>query len=102
MADFPTRVREDRRLVVLRTLALDTDYRLNERLLQAALSASGHDVSQDQLRTELDWLAEQELLAIESTGQLRIVTLTRRGLDVAAGRSRTSGVARPLPGDEPL
>lgn len=102
MIEFVDRAREDRRLVILRTLALDGDYRLNERLLSVSLESMCYDLSIDLLRAELVWLAEQDLVTLQEHGSIRIISLTPRGLDVAAGRARAYGVARPLPGDQHL
>lgn len=100
---FESYLNADARLVLLRTLAQDSDYRLNDRLLAVAARGLGHDLSFDRLRVQLSWLAEQELLTLETgAGGVQIATLTERGLDVAAGRARVPGVARPEPGAEAL
>lgn len=89
---------EHQRLVVLQVLEEDADYAKNETVLQAALSALGHGISGDRLRTELAWLSEQGLVAVEAVAGMQVAKLTRRGEDVALGRSRVPGVARPRPG----
>ncbi|WP_335342335.1 hypothetical protein [Sedimenticola hydrogenitrophicus] len=76
----------------------DVDYAQNEIVLQGALSAVGHGISSDRLRTELAWLTEQGLISVENVAGLQVAKLTRRGEDVALGRSRVPGVARPRPG----
>ena len=91
-------VAADRRLVVLRLLEQAPDYRGNAYLLQSALTTFGHTVGMDRLATELAWLEEQGLLAVETVGSVTIATLTQRGADVAAGRSVVPGVKRPAPG----
>lgn len=88
----------DQRLVLLQILEEDVGYAHNETVLQHALGAMGHGVSSDRLRTELAWLAEQGLITIEHVGNLQVVKLTNRGEDVALGRTRVPGVARPRPG----
>jgi Fe2+ or Zn2+ uptake regulation protein len=88
----------DRRLVVLKLLEAAGGYRANAHLLQSALEGFGHSVSLDRVCADLDWLAEQGLLTVEHTGSVAIATLSQRGLDVAAGRSRVTGVKRPRPG----
>lgn len=92
--------REDRRLCVLRFLAEDSDYKLNDSMLDDALTAIGHAVSRDALRADLHWLAEQGLVTNEQlmAGRVWVVTLTGRGADVAAGRATHPGVKRPRPG----
>lgn len=74
----------------------------NDSLLAAVLADMGHAVSRDRLRATLAWLAEAGLLATREllAGEMRLVvaTLSERGADVAAGRARAPGVARPAPG----
>ena len=89
---------EHLRLAILQILEQDSDYAHNETVLQAALSAVGHGVSADRLRSELAWLAEQGLLVVEDAGGLQVAKLTRRGGDAAMGRTNVPGVARPRPG----
>lgn len=90
-------VRADQRLSLLQALAEDPDYSHNEHVLAALLQSLGHGVSRDQLRTELSWLAEQGLIKLDQA-ELYVARLTARGEDVAQGRSRVPGVARPRPG----
>jgi repressor of nif and glnA expression len=89
-------VEADMRLVILQVLEEDPDYSHNERILQAALERVGHGISSDRLRTELRWVEEQGLVTIDDVG-LFVVKLTHRGEDVALGRARVDGVARPRP-----
>ncbi|UTW12946.1 VpaChn25_0724 family phage protein [Marinobacterium rhizophilum] len=95
---FDTFEQEDRRLVILRLLAEDADYRVNSSILQQGIELYGHSVSRDKLHTELHWLAEQDLLKCEPINSVLIVTLTQRGLDVAQGKAVVPGVKRPGPG----
>ena len=88
---------EDRRLVILRLLAEDADYRINSSLIQRGLDMYAHAISRDALHTELHWLQEQGLVTLESLNSVLIVTLSHRGLDVAQGRAVVPGVKRPGP-----
>ena len=94
---FSDFARERRRLSALQLLAEAPEYSHNDAVLRAGLSAVGHPVSADALRADLAWLAEQGLAAVEAVGEVRVVRLTERGEDVAAGRARCPGVARPRP-----
>ena len=89
---------EDQRLAVLQALEQDPDYSHNEHVLGRVLQAVGHGISSDLLRTHLSWLAEQGLITTDDRAGLVVAKLTRRGEDVALGRSRVPGVARPRPG----
>ena len=91
-------IAEHVRLAVLQVLEQDAQYAHNETVLQAALSAVGHGVSADRLRSELAWLAEQGLLAVSDVGGLQVAKLTARGGDVVLGHAQIPGVARPRPG----
>ncbi|WP_241364227.1 VpaChn25_0724 family phage protein, partial [Pseudomonas aeruginosa] len=72
-------------------------YQANSSVLHAVLSQWGHDPSRDQVKGELRWLEEQQLVKIEdvSNGAVLVAKLTERGADVAAGRARVDGVKRP-------
>ena len=89
---------EDMRLVLLRMLAEDADYKINTSILQQGLELYGHSISRDKLHTEIAWLSEQELVSAEQLNTVQVVTLTQRGLDVAKGRSVVPGIKRPGPG----
>ncbi len=89
---------EHLRLAILQLLEQDVDYAHNEIVLQGALEQLGHGVSFDRLRSELAWLGEQGLLVVTDVAGLQLAKLTRRGSDVAGGRTRVPGVARPRPG----
>ncbi|ENX02669.1 hypothetical protein F900_01115 [Acinetobacter modestus] len=89
-------LKEDMRLVVLRSLSELPTYRSNSSVLHDFITRYGHSFSRDQLRTELHWLAEQGLLEIEENlGTVFVVKLTERGADVAKGLVITHGVKRP-------
>jgi Fe2+ or Zn2+ uptake regulation protein len=98
MSSFAELIAADMRLVVLRCLAEDPGYDLNESMLQSMLEAMAHNVSRDRVRTELAWLAEQGLVTVNTVMNIVVATLTARGADVAAGRSIVPGVKRPRPG----
>lgn len=93
--DFAEHLRHDRRLVLLRLLAEMPAYRANSSVLYVALERFGHATTRDLVKTELRWLEEQELLAVEEVGPVLVSTLTERGADVATGRAVVPGVARP-------
>lgn len=92
---FSAYLRGDIRLVVLRLLADMPAYRANSSVLTIALDRFGHTASRDQIRTEIQWLAEQGLLTVEDIGAVLVATITERGADVARGRAQVPGVARP-------
>jgi len=90
--------RQDRRLRILRLLAQEGDYSTNEAVLGLALRQFGHGVSHDALRTDLAWLAEQDLLKLDTIGtDIQVATITLRGEDVATGTARVPGIKHPRP-----
>ncbi|WP_422099106.1 ArsR family transcriptional regulator [Variovorax sp.] len=95
MTNYARFVSEDRRLVVLRVLAEMPAYRTNSFLLHTLLQQWGHDPSVDQVKGDIAWLQEQQLLTYEDVEGVFVVTLTTRGADVAAGRAVVPGVKRP-------
>ena len=59
---FQEKVREDRRLVILRFLAEEPDYRMNTSLLRDALEIMCHRFIRDQVPTDGAWLEENPLI----------------------------------------
>lgn len=91
---------ENRRLALLRFLASDADYAMNDSVIQTALGSIGHGVSRDAVRGDFAWLAEQGLVKVEIVlGKIHVATITSRGADVSAGRAMVPGVSRPGPED---
>jgi hypothetical protein len=93
--NFAEYLRHDVRLVILRVLVELPAYRANSSVLTMALERFGHAATRDQVKSELRWLEEQGLLSIDDIGAVLVATLTERGGDVARGRSKVPGVARP-------
>ena len=94
---FADYLRQDQRLVVLRILSELPQFRSNSSVMANLLGEFGHHPSRDQVKTELVWLGEQNLIKVEDLGSVLVVTLTERGADVAAGRASVPGVSKPRP-----
>ncbi len=88
---------EDARLVILKALADDRDYSLNETIIDAALARFGHRGSREWIRTQLRKLEELDAVSITEAGSVLIATLTRNGLDHVEMRAVIEGVRRPSP-----
>ena len=86
---------EDRRLVILRVLSEMPTYKANSSIIYTLLSNWGHSPSRDQVKSDLRWLEEQQLVQVEEVGTVFLATLTERGQDVSAGRALVPGVKRP-------
>lgn len=91
------RVQEDQRLVILRVLNDAPGCTANEAILHAFLGDIGHECSREKVRTELAWLCEQGLVTYEELVTVMVARITERGIDVATGRARVPGIARPTP-----
>jgi hypothetical protein len=94
--DFQT---ERRRLLILRELTESSAYTAEENALRQRLEALGHAVSRDRLRSDLAWLAEQDLIILQTPGGVHVPSLAARGMDAARGLTVVPGVAKPLPGE---
>ena len=88
---------EHARLSILRLLGEQPAYEANCSILADALPELGINVGRDFVRDQVDWLAERGLVETREVRDLVIAKATRRGLDVAAGRTSVRGVARPSP-----
>lgn len=98
MTTFPDYLTEDRRLAILRLLAEQQGYALNESVLHDALDRLGHAVPRAIVRDDISWLSERSLVTFEIVGKrIWVATLTERGADVARGVSYVEGVKRPSP-----
>lgn len=95
MTPYADYLRHDMRLVILRLLVEMPGYRANSSVLNTALDNFGHTASRDQVKTELQWLAEQGAVSLADIGPVLVATLTERGQDIAAGRARVPGIKRP-------
>lgn len=98
MKTFAERLREDRRLVILRLLAEQNAYRTNSSIIHAGLHHLGVAATRDDVATDLSWLREQSLVFLEDVGaDLCVATLSSRGKDVVDGQAVVPGVSRPSP-----
>lgn len=95
---FAERLREDRRLVLLRLLAEQLGYRANSSVLHAGLQHLAVAASRDDVLTDLHWLKDQALVRLQEPVEgVLTVELSARGHDVAQGATVVPGVSRPSP-----
>ena len=88
-------LKEDQRLVMLRTLNEMPSYTANSSVLHGLLGRFGHNPSRDQVKTELRWLEEQGLVTIDDVNGLLIARISERGSDVASARVIVPGIKKP-------
>lgn len=86
------------RLIILKALAEQTDYRLNDSLLAGELSAHGINKGRSFVKTHLNWL-ESQVAAVtqKKVGTSVIAQITEAGLDHVEMRQVLDDVARPSP-----
>lgn len=97
MSDFDTHLRNDARLVILKELSKQTDYRLNETILHSVLVAFAHNRTREWLRTQLNLMAELGVVKVHEFGSVYIAEITQLGLDHLERRSVVEGIDRPSP-----
>jgi len=95
--DFNALLNEDLRIAMLRGIEKGASYSMNDSMLHSYLCQIGHKCSRDQVRSQLQWLADQGLITLEVPYGVMVATMTERGLDVANARATVPGVKRPSP-----
>ncbi len=87
----------DARLVILRALYEQTDWRLNQSLLLDVLDHLGHRHNKEWLRTQLRELEQLGVLKIHEVGEFMIGELVQLGKDHIERRVVVDGIKRPSP-----
>jgi hypothetical protein len=87
---------EQYRRDILSCLFEDGDFVMNEIALLTALRFLGNPIARDGLKTQLQWLKEQDLIALTEIKDvsMNLAKLTAHGADVAEGLANAPGVAR--------
>ena len=98
MNKYEKRMMEHGRLAILRTLKDAPGYQSNDSIIYETLNALGIKIGRDQVKSQVQWLADQDCLTLEELGNLKVATLTQQGLDVAQGNIRRDGIQAPGPG----
>lgn len=92
-----TIIREEARLIILRTLSEQHDGRLNSELLRRSLETYGITRTRDWLHDELNWLADKAAVVVVTAGTVRVATITAKGVDHVERRLVIEGVKKPGP-----
>jgi HD-like signal output (HDOD) protein len=95
MTDYLRHLAEHRRLSILKVLDRAPGYSANDSVLHDAVVSLGISSTRDQVRGDLGWLAEQQLVTLRDVEMLKVATITVRGADVAKGLAIVEGVKRP-------
>ncbi|MCR6661840.1 MAG: ArsR family transcriptional regulator [Luteimonas sp.] len=95
---FAERMREDRRLLLLRLLHEAVAYRANSSVLHSWLHSYGLASSRDDVNADLAWLKDRGYIGLEIViPGVYVATLSASGMDVATGHAVVPGVSRPSP-----
>ena len=54
------------RLSILHCLAAMDDYTANHQIIQSVCASFGNAMTLDKIKTQLDWLAEQDLVKVDA------------------------------------
>ncbi len=87
---------QDARLVILRVIKEMPSMRANSSVLCSILDEKfGHTLTRVEVKEQLRWLEERELVEIEEAGAVLLATLREKGDQVVRGRVTVDGVKRP-------
>lgn len=86
-----------RRLAVLRHLMAMSEHRSNELIVSDVLNRQGISSSWSEIRNCLRFLEERDAIGADMTDRLMVMRLTRRGEDIALGRTTIDEIAAPGP-----
>jgi hypothetical protein len=90
-------IREEARLIMLRTLDEQPSGQLNSALLQASLESFGIARTRDWVHEEMRVLADLGAIAVVEAGTVRVGRMTAKGADHVHRRIAIEGVKRPSP-----
>lgn len=95
MGDMDRIIREEARLILLRTLAGEPDGRLNSELLRRNLESFGITRTREWVQAEMRGLEQLSAIEVSEAGTVLVGQLTQRGLDHVERRAFLDGVKRP-------
>lgn len=95
MKDMAQLMREQARLIVLRTLSQQVDETLNSDLIQPELQRFGIRRDRAWLHQEMRWLGEMGAITLIEAGTVLVATLTETGRRHLDRQVAIEGVQRP-------
>lgn len=90
-------IREDARLIILRELYAQSNYALNDGLLQQTLEGFGIAKTREWVREEINYLANVGAVSSMAIGSVVVATLLPKGVEHVERRLVIEGVKRPSP-----
>ena len=95
--DYREHATQNARLIILRELASETDYRLNETILGKVLDSFGHAFARSWLREQLQIMETLGAIVLTKAGSTLVAEITRAGIEHVERRTTIDGIARPSP-----
>lgn len=97
MIEMEKIVREEARLIILRTLTEEPDGKLNSELLRARVETFGIARTREWIQAELRALEQLGAVLVTQVESVLVAQLTTRGADHVDRRAYLDGVKRPSP-----
>ena len=91
------KVDEDARLIILRALAIVPGGELNETIIDDTLQEFGHNRPRAWVRQQISYLNEVGGVIMDDSKPIRIVSITRAGIDHIDRKAILEGVKKPRP-----
>lgn len=93
--NMDTLIREQARLIMLKSLAAQIDETLNSDLLVHELRPFGINKDRAWVHDELAWLKDMDAVTLIDAGSVKVATLTHKGARHLAREIVIEGVQRP-------
>lgn len=95
MGDMDRIIREEARLIILRTLSGEAAGQLNSELLRQNLVTFGINRTREWVQAEMRWLEQLGAIEVAEAASVLVGQLTQRGLDHVERRAFLDGVKHP-------
>lgn len=93
-------IREDARLIMLRELHSQSNFALNDSLLQQTLEMFGISRTREWVREEISYLERVGAVSKTAAGSVVVARLLQKGVEHVERRLMIEGVKRPSPPEE--
>ncbi len=94
MTTYQEHIQHSRRLCLLRLIS-EANGTLNESVIKSGLVAYGFSQSHKDMRADIRFLINHGCLTDEWIGDIMVLTITARGMDVSKGFIQINGIQKP-------